>query len=151
MALPSSALQRKTATRSKASGWLRDWRAQLSERNWPDAAALYLMGELDERDMMLIAEGLRPKDGGIAAAEASVFAALERGFAGEWEEGRRRMNEMFHERYSPGYTLALLIWTRSTTPGQTLQIPLTISMSAICDCIDESPKSLRTEIGPSSI
>jgi tetratricopeptide (TPR) repeat protein len=112
---------RHGTTRSEATAWLREWRAQISERNWPDAAVLYLMGEFDEHEMMAVAERLRSTDRGNAAAEAYVFAALERGFTGEWEEGRRRMNEMFRERYSAGFTLARLIWSRSNTPGESLR------------------------------
>jgi tetratricopeptide (TPR) repeat protein len=112
---------RQSAMRSEATAWLREWRPQISERAWPDAAVRYLSGELDELEMIAVAEALRSVDHGNAVAEAYVFAALERGFAGDWEEGRRRMNEMFRERYGAGYTLAYVIWNRSNIPGQAIR------------------------------
>lgn len=111
---------RQSAPRSNAAGWLQQWKANLSKDTWPDAMLSYLLGELDERDVHAIAESLRKADRGVAAAEATVFMSLERGYSGEWDEGRRRMNEYFAVRYGAGYTLPWLIQTRSSTPGQAL-------------------------------
>lgn len=109
---------RQSSTRAKATNWIREWRDYLFEDRWPDAAALYLIGELDEREMMAVAEGLRSKDRGNAVAEAQVFSAIEKGYAGEWEASLRQLNETFR---GPGPTLAHVIWTRLNTPGQGLR------------------------------
>lgn len=113
---------RQTGPRAKATEWLREWKPHLAERTWPDAMVLYLLGDLDGSEMHEVAESLREKDRGNAAAEAMVFSALENLFAGDWDKGRTRMNEYFRERYSAGYTLAWVTWMRSNTPGQTLRV-----------------------------
>lgn len=114
---------RMTNPRAKAAAWLQQWKTHLVAENWPDAMVLYLIGEADEKETRAIAEAMRKDDRGNAAGEEAVFNALEAGFAGRWDEGRRRMREHFRTRYGAGHTLAWVIYRRSTTRGQQLRFP----------------------------
>jgi hypothetical protein len=111
---------RQTAPRAQATEWLRQWRPFMSPGAWPDALALYLAGELDERDAMNAAAARAASDRGAALGEAYVFLALDELFGGGGQDRQQAMTEYFRSSYAAGRTLSQLLYSRMHTPGQKL-------------------------------
>jgi hypothetical protein len=109
---------RSCGFRDRANAWARRWTGYLSRNAWPDALALHLAGELDEQDVLNVANTLNARDEGSARADAHVFLALEELYAGTGDRQRKAMNGFFSEEYAAGRTLAFVVRTRMTTPGQ---------------------------------
>ena len=109
---------RACGSRDRANAWTRRWSEYMSRKTWPDVLALYLAGELEEQDVLAVATALKPSDEGSALADAHAFLALEEIYAGKDDRQRKAMNTFFSEEYAAGRTLALVVRTRLTTPGQ---------------------------------
>jgi hypothetical protein len=103
---------RQTEPRAKAMEWLRQWKPFMSRRLWPDACALYLAGEIEEREMKAVAKALAESDRGSAVAESLVFLSLEEYFSRGEDVRERQMREHFTNSYHAGYTLARMAYYR---------------------------------------
>ena len=104
--------------RPKANAWIRQWAEFMSPNAWPEALALHLAGELDESAALEVATALKPKDAGLALADARSFLALEELYAETGDRQKKAMNEFFRDDYGAGRTLPWLLRTRLTTPSQ---------------------------------
>ncbi len=113
---------RQTAPRAQATEWLRQWRPFMSPGAWPDALALYLVGELDERDAMNAAAARAASDRGAALGEAYAFLALDELFGGSGQDRQQAMGEYFRSSYAAGRSLSHVLYIRMHTPGQKLTV-----------------------------
>lgn len=113
---------RQLGSRAKANEWVRQWSRFMSPKSWPDAFALYTSGELDEREMIDVANSMAPADRGNALAEARTFLFLEEFFGGFGLDRAQAMGEHFRTVYSAGRTLSYLTYSRMHTPGQKITV-----------------------------
>lgn len=103
---------RQTEPRAKSTEWLRQWKPFMGRKLWPDAYALYLAGDIEEREMRAVAKALAETDRGSAFGESLVFLSLEEYLSRGDDVREREMREHFTNSYHAGYTLARMTYYR---------------------------------------
>jgi hypothetical protein len=109
---------RQSEPRAQAMAWLREWRGFLKAGEWPGALILFLLGEIDERDMRAVAQAQAALDRGSAEAEAVTILALDEFLGGMAGDRGRAAQDFYRSKYAAGRTLAWLINKRMYTPGE---------------------------------
>ena len=97
---------RRSGASDQAREWLSRWKPLLDPQAWPDAGALFILGDLDEARMKAVANALEAGDHGKAVSEAFVYQVLE-----ESESSRLQLliSRFSGTKHSSGYSLANLV------------------------------------------
>jgi hypothetical protein len=101
-------------TRAEALRWLGRWLPLLAKDAWPDALALYLLGEIDEARMKAVAATTQPADRGNATGEGLAFLALDRLPADERKQRAGAMLHFFRTEFAAGHSLAYVAYVHAT-------------------------------------
>jgi hypothetical protein len=101
-------------TRAEALRWLGRWRPLLAKDAWPDALALYLLGEIDEARMKAVAASTQPADRGNATGEGLALLALDRLPADERKQRAGAMLQFFRTEFAAGHSLAYVAYVHAT-------------------------------------
>lgn len=101
---------RRSGSGKQAKEWLGRWKPDLNAQVWPDAAALFLLGDLDEAAMKVVAKQTEAGDHGNAVSEAYVYEALEEFLTNSHSNRLQWISQRFNgTTYSTGYSLATLV------------------------------------------
>lgn len=101
-------------SRASAVEWLLRWKPYLRTGAWPDAFALFLLGEINEEQMKAVAVSMQPTDRGAAAGEGFAFLAHDGLSADERKQRADAMRQYFRTSFGAGHSLAYAAYVRAT-------------------------------------